>query len=70
MTYQLNQPLTAVKGIGDSLSQQLAQYNLHSVLDLLLKLPLRYQDRSQITTVDQLLKDEQAATAQPTISPI
>ena len=64
MIYQLNQALTAVKGIGESLSQQLAQYNLHSVLDLLLKLPLRYEDRSQITTVEQLLKEEQSSVAQ------
>jgi len=57
--YQLNSPLSSVHGIGDKLSEQLGKKNLHSVLDLLLHLPLRYEDRSQIIPINQLNKQSE-----------
>ncbi len=50
----LSNPVTAIHGVGQKTKQALAKYNIHTVADLLLYLPLRYDDRSQITTIDQL----------------
>lgn len=49
--YSFNTPLAAVKGIGDQTVLKCEKKGLHSVLDLLLELPLRYEDRSQRTTI-------------------
>lgn len=52
--YQLNQVLPAVHGVGEQLTNTFAKKNWHTVLDFLLNLPLRYEDRSQIYTIAQL----------------
>src|SRR5690606_32273839 len=44
-------PLTALKGVGPSLSARLAALHLHNVQDLLFHLPLRYQDRTRIQPI-------------------
>ena len=47
-------PVTAIKGVGASLSAKLAKIGLFSVQDVLLHLPLRYMDRTRITPIGAL----------------
>lgn len=47
-------PVTAIKGVGASLSAKLAKIGLLSVQDILLHLPLRYMDRTRITPIGAL----------------
>lgn len=56
--YRLNESIHVVKGIGPTLAKELEQKNVTNVLDFLLRIPFRYEDRSQITTIDQLEIDE------------
>ncbi len=44
-------PLTSLRGVGPKLAQQLADYGIGQVEDLLFHLPLRYQDRTRITPI-------------------
>ena len=48
-------PLTALSGVGCSMAGKLDKLGLHSVQDLLLHLPLRYEDRTRITPIAGLL---------------
>lgn len=48
-------PLTALSGVGSSMASKLDKLGLHSVQDLLLHLPLRYEDRTRITPIAGLL---------------
>lgn len=52
--YTLKTPLSAVIGIGPTLARKLADRHLYTVQDFLLYVPLRYEDRSQFVTIDQL----------------
>jgi ATP-dependent DNA helicase RecG len=56
--YSLTTPVEAVKGIGPKLSIILREYRLNTVKDLLLFLPLRYEDRSEKKTIAQLIPGE------------
>ncbi len=47
-------PITALKGIGPRLAERLRRLGLHTVADVLLHLPLRYQDRGRVTAIGQL----------------
>lgn len=47
-------PVTAIKGVGASLSAKLAKIGLFSAQDVLLHLPLRYLDRTRITPIGAL----------------
>jgi ATP-dependent DNA helicase RecG len=47
--------LTTLKGVGPSMTKRLEKLNLLSVQDLLLHLPLRYEDRTRVTTVRDCL---------------
>lgn len=49
--YALTTPLRFVRGIGPKRAAELAEQGLVSVLDLLLMVPLRYEDRSTFTTI-------------------
>ena len=51
-TQNLTLPLTRLKGVGIKRADMLAQKGLHSILDLLLFMPIRYQDRTRITPID------------------
>ena len=44
-------PLTTLKGVGPSVAARLAGLQLHTVQDLLLHLPLRYQDRTRLCPI-------------------
>ena len=46
--------VTQLKGIGPALAEKLHALGVHTVLDLLFHLPLRYQDRTKITAIGGL----------------
>jgi len=55
----LNAPVTAIKGISTTYQERLARLGLHTVKDLLYHLPRRYDDYSNLTTINRLrLGDE------------
>ena len=56
--YTLQTPLELVKGIGPLSAAKLAKNGLKTVLDLLLWLPLRYEDRSQMVEIKDLQLDQ------------
>lgn len=58
MTYSLSTSLSLVKGIGPKLVQQFAARGLVTVQDLLLFVPLRYEDRSKRTTLAEIPLNE------------
>lgn len=47
-------PLTQLKGVGPALAQKLQQLGLVSLQDLIFHLPLRYEDRTQISSLGSL----------------
>lgn len=47
-------PVTHLKGVGPALAEKLHALGVHTVLDLLFHLPLRYQDRTRITAIGAL----------------
>ena len=46
-------PLTRLKGVGPALEHKFGQLGISSIEDLLFHLPLRYEDRTHITTIRQ-----------------
>lgn len=60
--YQLDDSVLLIKGIGTNLQESLSEFRIDQVLDLLLFLPLRYEDRSDIKTIREIknLSTEQA----------
>ena len=48
-------PLSTLTGVGASQAAKLAKIDLHTIQDLLLHLPLRYEDRTQLYAIDDLL---------------
>ena len=48
-------PLNTLKGVGPSLATKLEKIGLLSVQDILFHLPLRYEDKTRVTTVRNLL---------------
>ncbi|MTD38254.1 ATP-dependent DNA helicase RecG [Erwinia sp. CPCC 100877] len=48
-------PLNSLTGVGASQSEKLAKIGLHTVQDLLLHLPLRYEDRTRLYPIGELL---------------
>ena len=47
-------PVTALRGVGPKLAEQLSALGIRNVADLLFHLPLRYQDRTRITLIREL----------------
>ncbi len=47
--------LTTLKGVGPSMAKRLDKLSLFSVQDLLFHLPLRYEDRTRVTTIRDCL---------------
>lgn len=56
--YTLKTKLSSVRGIGNKLSSKLAEKEIDTVEDLILQLPLRYEDRSHFVTIDSLPENE------------
>ena len=54
MKYTLDTQLIQIAGVGPQISTALAKKNIQTVKDLLLLMPLRYEDRSRRATIDQL----------------
>ena len=53
----LQQPLTALRGVGPDLARKLAALDLQRVENLLFHLPLRYEDRRHFTPLGQVRPD-------------
>lgn len=53
-------PSFQLRGVGKQIAKHLARLNIFSVHDLLLHLPSRYQDRTQIQMIRQLIPGEEA----------
>lgn len=47
--------LTELKGIGKTTADKLIEFGLSDVMDLLFHLPLRYEDKTKITAIDELV---------------
>lgn len=52
--YDLQDSVLSVKGIGANFKESLADHQIEQVLDLLLFLPLRYEDRSAIKSIAEI----------------
>ncbi|MEM8981601.1 MAG: ATP-dependent DNA helicase RecG [Pseudomonadota bacterium] len=59
----LKAPLTELSGVGPALADKLADADLHSVEDLLFHLPLRFEDRTQVTPIGALRPGRAALVA-------
>lgn len=55
----LQQPVTVLHGVGDTLAEKLAKLGILRVADLLFHLPLRYQDRTRIYPIANLLTGQE-----------
>lgn len=53
-------PLTTLPGVTPQVTARLRRLHLHSVADLLLHLPTRYQDRSRVTPIHELRSGQEA----------
>lgn len=60
---RLDQPVAALRGVGAALAGKLAGLGIERVLDLLLHLPMRYEDRSRCQRVATLRHNESAQMA-------
>src|ERR1017187_496086 len=63
---QLKMPVTSLWGVGAERAAQLARLDIHTVEDLLVHRPRRYEDRRHFRKIAELTKDE-PATARGTI---
>ncbi len=59
-TSALRRPVTALWGVGGERAAQLARLDLHTVEDLLLHRPRRYEDRRHFRKIVELTKEEPA----------
>lgn len=50
----LDQPVTALRGVGAKVAERLERLGLHHVQDLLFHLPLRYEDRTSAVAIGSL----------------
>lgn len=48
-------PISALKGVGPSMAEKFEKLGLFSVQDLLFHLPLRYEDRTRVTAIRDLM---------------
>ena len=48
-------PITELKGVGPKMAERLKKLGIQTVQDLLLHLPLRYEDRTRVVAINQLL---------------
>ncbi len=56
---ELSSPLSEVKGVGATRARRLARLGVHSIEDLIYLFPRRYDDFSQLKTIDQLQYGEE-----------
>ncbi|WP_462159232.1 ATP-dependent DNA helicase RecG [Pseudoalteromonas sp. GB56] len=48
-------PITDLKGVGPKMAERLAKIGINTVQDMLFHLPLRYEDRTRIVPINELL---------------
>lgn len=53
--YQLTDPIQTVAGVGQATKSICAELGIHSVKDIVLTLPLRYEDRSESLTIAEAI---------------
>lgn len=53
-TSMLTSPLTDLKGVGEKMAEKLAKLGLSTIEDLLFHLPSRYEDRTQLYSLNQI----------------
>lgn len=53
-------PISALRGVGPRLAERLCRLGIRTIEDVLLHLPLRYQDRSRITPLNRILPGTEA----------
>ena len=58
MAINPNQAISSLKGVGPKFEETLQRIGIYRYIDLLLHLPYRYQDRSQLTPLDQVRAGE------------
>lgn len=61
--YLLSQSCDQLNGVGTVLAGKLAKCGIHTLADLLLHLPSRYQDRTRITPIQDLRVDDYSVIA-------
>ena len=54
-------PVTVLRGVGDTLAERLRVLGVHTTQDLLFLLPLRYEDRTRVVPLGELLPGQRAA---------
>jgi len=54
-------PVTALRGVGEALAERLRALGVETLQDLVFLLPLRYEDRTQIVPLGELLPGQRAA---------
>lgn len=54
-TSMLTSPLTDLKGVGDKMAQRLDKLGLRSIEDMLFHLPNRYEDRTRLYNLNQVM---------------
>jgi ATP-dependent DNA helicase RecG len=57
----IERPVTGLRGVGAALAERLARLGVARVADLLFVLPLRYEDRTQLTPIGRLAPGSRAA---------
>lgn len=53
-------PVTLLSGVGVRVAEKLARIGLHTIQDMLFHLPLRYEDRTKVYAISELLPGSQA----------
>jgi ATP-dependent DNA helicase RecG len=54
-------PVTVLRGVGDSLAERLRALGVETTQDLLFLLPLRYEDRTRVVPLGELMPGQRAA---------
>ena len=65
---KVNPPITVLKGVGSQVERRLAKLGVHTVVDLLFHLPLRYEDRTTLIPINALIPGAPALIAGEVLS--
>jgi ATP-dependent DNA helicase RecG len=55
-------PVTRLKGVGPAIAKKLAHLGIERIVDLLLHLPIRYEDRTRVVPIPDLERDQECLT--------
>ncbi len=59
-TNPLSESITSLKGVGPKVAERLARLSIHQVKDILFHLPLRYQDRTRLVPMKDLVHGQES----------